>query len=213
MFDPTLRRLINQPVEEAGRTLARWGVTADQVTVASALLGLGGAGAIAFSAPLAGLALILAGRIGDGLDGAIARATVGPTDRGGYLDIVLDFVVYAAVPLAFAVADPRNALPAAALLASFLLNGAAFLAFAAFAERRKLTTESQGRKSFYYLAGLMEGGETILFFALFCLAPDWFPTLALTMAALCLVSGVARVVVVTQALTPPLPGAPGSDRR
>jgi phosphatidylglycerophosphate synthase len=213
MFDPTLRRLINQHVDKAGLTFTRWGVSADQMTVAAALLGLGGATAIALSAPLAGLVLILAGRIGDGLDGAIARATGGPTDRGGYLDIVLDFAVYATVPLAFAVADPRNALPAAALLASFLVNGAAFLAFAAFAERRKLTTEAQGRKSFYYLAGLMEGGETILFFALFCLLPDWFPPLALTMAALCLVSAVARIIVVAQALTPTLPEAPDPDRR
>lgn len=202
MFDAPLRRLIHQPIEDAGRRLATAGVSADHVTVAAAAAGLAGAIAIAAGSPLAGLALLLAGRLGDGLDGAVARATGGPTDRGGYLDIVLDFAVYGAVPLAFAFADPKNALPAAALIASFLLNGAAFLAFAAFAERRRLTTEAQGRKSFYYLAGLMEGGETILFFALFCLLPDWFPALALLMAALCLVSGLARIVVAVGALTP-----------
>ena len=69
-------------------------------------------------------------RFGDGLDGAIARATA-PTDRGGFLDISLDFIVYAAIPLAFAIYDPaQNALSAAILLASFLANGGAFLAFA-----------------------------------------------------------------------------------
>ena len=39
----------------------------------------------------------------DGLDGAVARLTR-PTDRGGFLDITLDFLFYASIPLAFAVA-------------------------------------------------------------------------------------------------------------
>ena len=209
MLDARVRRLIDPPLVAIGRWLAGHGITADAVTIASCGIGLAGAGLIAIGHPLAGLAFILAGRIGDGLDGAVARASVadpatgvigGPTDRGGYLDIVLDFAVYAAVPLAFAVAEPANALTAAALLASFLLNGAAFLAFAVMAERRKISTDAQGQKSLYYLAGLMEGTETIAFFALFCLWPAWFPALALVMAALCLVSGVARIVVAHRTL-------------
>lgn len=200
MFDAHFRRIIDAPLNDAGRALARVGIAADHVTIAGCAVGLAGAAAIALGAPLLGLALILAGRVADGLDGAVARATTGPTDRGGYLDIVFDFIVYAAVPLAFAMAAPGNALAAAALLASFLINGSAFLAFAIFAERRGITTEAQGRKSLTYLAGLMEGGETILFFALFCLMPAWFPPLAMLMAALCLVSGAARIVTVARVL-------------
>jgi len=44
--------------------------------------------------PLNGL---LANRVVDGLDGAVARATVA-TVRGAFLDIVLDFAFYAAFP-------------------------------------------------------------------------------------------------------------------
>jgi phosphatidylglycerophosphate synthase len=200
MFDARVRRLIDPPLTAAGAELARRGVTADQVTIAAAIVGLVGAAAIALGWPLIGLALILAGRLGDGLDGAVARAATGPTDRGGYLDIVSDFVVYAAVPLAFAAADPANALAAAALLASFLFNGAAFLAYAVMAERRGLVSDAQGVKSLYYLAGLMEGAETIAFFAAFCLWPGWFPQLAAIMAALCLVSGAARSVIAWRTL-------------
>ena len=212
MLDARLRRLIDPPLDAAGRWLADHGVTADAATITSCGVGLAGAGLIAVGRPLAGLAFILAGRIGDGLDGAVARASVadpatgvngGPTDRGGYLDIVLDFAVYAAVPLAFAVADPANALAASCLLASFLVNGAAFLAFAVMAERRKISTDTQGRKSLYYLAGLMEGTETIVFFALFCLWPAWFVRLALVMAALCVVSGVTRILVAYRTLGRP----------
>jgi phosphatidylglycerophosphate synthase len=54
-----------------------------------------------------GLLLFLLSRIADGLDGAVARATM-PTDQGGFLDIALDFFVYAAIPLAFAVYDPSS---------------------------------------------------------------------------------------------------------
>lgn len=72
-----------------------------------------------------GLFAILLSRLFDGLDGAVARLT-SPTDRGGFLDITLDFLFYASIPLAVAVADPaRNVLAAAALLAAFMGTGAA----------------------------------------------------------------------------------------
>ena len=62
---------------------------------------------------------LLLNRALDGLDGALARLSR-VTDRGAFLDIGLDFVFYAAIPLAFAVSDPAaNALAAAVLLAAF----------------------------------------------------------------------------------------------
>ena len=86
-----------------------------------------------------------------------------------------------------------NALPAALLLAAFYANGASFLAFAALAAKRGLETEARGPKSLYFTVGLMEGSETIAFFALFMLVPTWFPTLALLFAALCMVTCVFTV--------------------
>lgn len=198
MFDGRVRPFIDRPLDSAGCWLARRGLTADQITLAGFALGLAGAGAIASGAMALGLVLFLAGRLADGLDGAVARATQ-PSDRGAFLDIVLDFALYAAIPLAFAVHDPANALPAAVLLAAFLANGSAFLAFALMAERRKLTTSAQGRKSIYYLAGLAEGAETIAVFVLFCLFPASFPWLAAAFAALCLVSAAARIVLAWRA--------------
>ena len=193
MLDGQLRRLIDPPLTRLGRTLSGLGVTADQMTLGGAALGLLAGGAIALDAPWVGLVLLIANRIADGLDGAIARVT-GATDRGAFLDIVLDFWVYDAIPLGFAVLDPGpNALPAAVLLASFLANGAAFLAFSTLAEKRSLASNRQGTKSIYYLAGLAEGGETILVLSLCCLFPAWFPVLALGFAAVCAVSALARV--------------------
>ena len=142
-----------------------------------------------------GLTLILLNRLADALDGAVARATT-RTDRGGFLDIAFDFVVYAIILLAFAIYDAlANALAAAVLLASYLANGSAFLAFSIMAERRGLTTIRHGLKSIYYLAGIAEGFETIVFMAAFCVWPGWFPHLATAFAALCFVSAAGRLVL------------------
>ena len=193
MLDARLRPLIDPPLNAAGRWLAARGASADRVTLAGFVIGLGAAVAIALGAFGLGLFLLVLNRLADGLDGAVARATA-KSDRGGFLDIALDFAVYAAIPLAFALADPAaNALAAAALLASFVANGSAFLAFALMAERRRLTTEAQGRKSLYYLAGLAEGAETIAVFVAMSIWPQLFPWLALGFAALCLVSAAARI--------------------
>ncbi len=195
MLDGLLRRMIDPALARLGRHLVAAGVQADQVTVASLVLGLACAGAIVFGQDLAALALLAAGRLADGLDGAVARVR-GPTDRGGFLDITFDFIFYGSVPLAFALRDPvANALPAAVLLAAFYANGASFLAFAALAAKRGLSTEARGVKSLYFTVGLMEGSETIAFFAAFILAPSWFPALALLFALLCFVTCLSRLML------------------
>ena len=195
MFDARLRPLVDRLTAPVAAAMARAGVSANAVSIAGAALGLAGAGLIVFGMPLAGLLLFLVGRVADGLDGAVARLNPrGATDFGGYLDIVLDFLVYGAVPLAFAILAPEaNGLAAAFLLASFLANGVAFLAFAVTAEKRGLTSRAQGSKSFYFLAGLAEGTETILVFALMCLFPAAFAWLAVMFAVVCLVSAGARI--------------------
>lgn len=200
MLDRRLRPLIDPPLDALGRGLAARGIGADAVTIMACGLGLAGATVIAAGAPRAGLVFLLAGRLADGLDGAVARATT-RTDRGAFLDITLDFWVYAAVPAAFAVLDPEaNGLAAAILLASFLANGAAFLAFAALAGKRGIETTAHGPKSIYYLAGLVEGAETIAFFTLFCLFPAAFAWLAGLMAALCFISAAGRVIAAARLL-------------
>lgn len=194
MIDARLRPWIDPPLMRAARTLAATGVGADAITIVAALTGIAAAAAVAFGAfPLA-LVLLLLNRLGDGIDGVVARLT-GATDRGAFLDIALDFVVYAAFPLGFAVHAPANALPATILLAGYLANGGAFLAFSVLAQKRGLATAAQGEKSIYYLAGLAEGFETVIFMVATCLFPAAFPIFASAFAALCLVSAGARLVL------------------
>ena len=136
MLDRWAVAALRGPLNGAARGLVRTGVGADGVTLTGFVIGMAAAAAIALGRPLTGLGLIVASRLADGLDGAVARLTQ-PTDRGAFLDIALDFLFYASIPLAFALADPAaNALAAAVLLAAFIGTGSSFLAFAVMAERR-----------------------------------------------------------------------------
>jgi phosphatidylglycerophosphate synthase len=185
MLDRLMLAVLAPTVQQLASALVRHGATADAVTLAGAAVGLSGSVLVALCHPLAGLVLMALGRLADGLDGAIARLTT-PTARGAFLDITLDFLFYASVPLAFAVLDPAaHALPAAVLLAAFIGTGSSFLAFAILAERQGLDSTAYPQKGFHYLGGLTEGTETLLCFAAMCLWPTAFPLLAFGFAALC----------------------------
>ena len=185
MLDRVALQLLRPTLDAAARGLARAGLHADQVTLIGFGIGVAGAVAIAFEQFVPGLLLLLASRLFDGIDGALARLTA-PTDRGGFLDITLDFLFYASIPLAFAVARPAaNALPAAVLLAAFIGTATSFLAFATLAAQRGLKSTAYPNKGIYYLGGLTEGTETLSCFALMCLWPALFPVFAYGFAALC----------------------------
>lgn len=207
MFDAKLRPLIDPPLNAAGRAIAGLGISANAVTLAGLLPGLAAALAIAHGQFLAGLALILVNRLADGLDGAVARAS-GPSDLGGYLDIVTDFIFYTAIPLGFAFAAPANLLPALLLVASFTLTGVSFLAFAVIAGKRGEETSAHGAKSFFYSTGLAEGGETIACFIAMCLWQQHFPLIALAYAGLCGLTVVQRSLMAWRQFSRP----PGADR-
>lgn len=194
MLDPYLRPLIDPPLNRAGRWLAGRGVGADAVTLLGLALGIGAALMVALGLFWAALALVLASRLADGLDGAVARATR-RSDFGGYLDITCDFLFYGLFPLAFVVQEPGNGLAAAFLLTSFYVNGATLLGFAILAEKRAMKTDARGVKSLYFSGGLLEGTETIAFFIALCIWPQWFAPLAYGFGALCFFTAVTRVLL------------------
>ena len=194
MLDRLAIRLLKPGLDGAAALLKKAGARADHVTVLGFVIGLMSASSIAFGHPLIGLALMLASRLCDGLDGALARLTA-PTDRGGFLDITLDFLFYASIPLAFAIDDPaRNALAAAALLAAFIGTASSFLAFAALAAQRGLKSTAYPDKGIYYLGGLTEATETLACFALMCVWPAHFALFAWGFAGLCVLTIVMRIL-------------------
>ena len=193
MLDRVALDLLRPGFTRIAQTLARARVHADHVTLLGFVIGMAAAVAIAWHHFMLGLALLLLSRVFDGLDGALARLTTA-TDRGAFLDITLDFLFYASIPLAFAIADPlSNALPAAVLLAAFVGTASSFLAFAVLAAQRGLKSVVYPNKGIYYLGGLTEATETLTCFALMCAWPAQFAAFAYGFALLCLLTIATRL--------------------
>jgi phosphatidylglycerophosphate synthase len=189
MFDRWALKMSKPLVDRMAKRIVARGISADQVTFTA--FGLGGFAALLIALGHSYIAIVplLLGRLLDGLDGAVARHSV-VSDRGAFLDIVLDFLFYAAVPLAFASVDP---VAAAVLLAAFIGTGTSFLGYAIIAEKRGQKSAAYPSKSFYYLGGLTEGAETVACFVAMCLWPQHFAVLAYVYAAMCCVTTGTRL--------------------
>ena len=192
MIDAAILPVQRRALYPVASALHARGVGADTITVTGFVIGALAVPALALGWYLVALLLIIANRLADGIDGEVARLSH-PTDRGAFLDIALDFVFYALVPLGFALADPAsNALPAAVLIAAFVGTGSSFLAFSVIAAKRGLSPSRYPTKGIFYLGGLTEGFETIAVFVAMCLFPAAFPVLALVFAAACAVTTLTR---------------------
>ena len=193
MLDRFLNAALQRPLRGLAAGLLAVGLRADQVTWAGFVVGLTAIPLIALGHADWALLSVGLNRLADGLDGAMARLTR-PTDLGAFLDISLDFLFYASIPLAFVLADPvTNGLAGAVLIYSFIGTGCTFLAFAVLAAKRGATSAAYPAKGFYYLGGLTEGTETIAVFVLMCLLPQWFATLAYGFAGLCALTTLTRI--------------------
>ncbi len=198
MLDPALRNVKEALLLPLARALGPR-VPPNLVTLVGFGVGIGCA--LLLLRGTYGLALLLwlLNRVLDGLDGAMARAQRRQTDFGGYLDLLLDFVLYALIPVCLAVGSPGRTpllLPAlGALLGSFHVNAASWLYLAAVREKRALGARARGEPTSVTMpTGLVEGTETIVFFSLFMLLPGALVPLFAAMAALVLATAVQRLL-------------------
>ncbi|MDQ2665640.1 MAG: CDP-alcohol phosphatidyltransferase family protein [Gemmatimonadota bacterium] len=195
MLDLILRPVKERVFAPAARAIGQR-LSPMALTLVAFVAGISAAVLVALGAYRPALALWLLNRLLDGLDGSLARAQGSQTDFGGYVDILLDFVVYAAIPIAFVIASPRLPLAVAALvlLGSFYLNAASWMYLAALLERRDLGARSRGElTSITMPAGVVGGTETILFYTVFFLLPDRLVVLFGVMSALVLASVGQRI--------------------
>ncbi len=194
MLDPWAIKLFNSPLNTCAQMLKKKGIKPDQVTIAGFGIGLLAFFTLWMNWYIVTLIFIILNRIMDGLDGALARLTE-QTDAGGFLDICLDFVFYSAVVAGFALSDPQNnALAAVFLLFGFMGTGTSFLAFAVMAQKHDLKSVAYPHKVMYYIGGLTEGTETIIFFIIICIFPDLFPFFGFLFAFLCIITTITRVL-------------------
>ena len=194
MLDHTLRGYKDRLLGPLAVALGR--VSPNAVTLLAMVIGLTAAVMAARQMYALALALWLASRILDGLDGLLARLTHQQTDFGGYLDIVADFVVYAALPIGLVLgrATAELGVSLALLLGSFYINAATWMYRSAILEKRRAGASTRGELTTVTMpAGLVGGTETILFYAAFLIWPGALPWLFLTMAGLVLLGVIQRL--------------------
>lgn len=203
MFDSKLRPYIDPPLNILAKKLVRMGISANALTAAGFLFAILTFISLSLQEYTLALGFIGLSRLMDGLDGPVARQSTyitaegvvksGETDLGGFLDIVSDFIFYSGAVFFFVVGRPEDAIWAAFLIFTFMGTASSFLAYAIVAAKRGKNHDRQGKKSFYYLGGLAEGSETIMFLVLICLFPDLFNWLAVTYGLICLLTTLGRV--------------------
>lgn len=195
MFDDYFRQLKERLLAPAARRLGPR-VTPNALTWLAAVFGLACAAAAWDGRSWLSLALWGINRLLDGLDGTQARVHQRQTAFGAYLDIVLDFVVYAAIPAALALqAGTTAALQAALLLvAAFYVNAASWMYLAALLEQRRVGAASTGELTSVTMPpGVVAGTETVIGFSLFLLLPSWLVPLFTGFALLVLANVVIRL--------------------
>lgn len=169
------------------------------ISLVGLVIGLGAAAAAADARFTTALVLWLLNRALDGFDGTLARTQDRHSELGAYVDIVADFIVYAAVPLGIAVGrGGRDTwIAVAVLLASFYVNTISWAYLAAFMERRGA---SSGATSVVMPVGLIEGAETVVLFALMLAMPQWASAVMWVMAALVAITIAQRVTAAVRRL-------------
>ena len=203
MFDVRIRKIIDPSLKFFAVRTGLTKIQADRITVFGFAVGVLACVMLAFRLDMAALTLLLLNRLCDGLDGIVAREN-GTTDKGGYLDIVLDFIFYSGYVFAFALRSPETAILAAYLIFSFVGTGTSFLAYAIF-EHKSGVPPITGGKAFRYIGGITEGAETIAVFILFTLYPSYFPIIALIYGTLCWITATMRILAGAKMLSNQFP--------
>lgn len=176
MLDAILRNRSESYLAPLAARLARWRIRADMLTLSAFLLTAVAAVDIRYGHTLIALGCLAAARLFDALDGPVARRA-GLTALGPTLDTVVDLIASAAIPFAFALADPSRALAAMVLILGLAARTAA--------------------ATIAVPAGPTIGkSELFLAFAIACVFPDRFSLVAYAVGILCFVVLGNRVAAV-----------------
>jgi hypothetical protein len=165
MIDAFLRNLMTVPRTSVMERTGRAG--AGTVAAGGFVLGLGAAAAIATGHDVAGAVLLALSRV---------AAWMRPDERA--VETILDFVVFAVLAIAFALADPSRSLAALFLMTGLLAAG---------------MTQASLKSSGTLLTRLLGSGEVAGAFLIAALLPDWFSLIAYVLGVACFVIAGVRI--------------------
>ena len=194
MFDRQIQKYTQKPLQYIAKLFLKF-ISPNHMTLIGFSFGVLMCLFIIIDQYLIATIFLFLNRLSDGLDGSMARLQT-PTPLGGYLDIVLDFLIYGGFVLSFGITEQNNSLLSMVLLFCYIGTGATFLAKAAILP--SLTNQNLNEeipKSFHYAVGLVEGTETIVFMVLCLLFPNLFIYFSFIFIILCLITIVFRIIV------------------
>ena len=194
MFDRQIQKYTQKPLQYIAKLFLKF-ISPNHVTLIGFSFGVLMCLSIIIDQYLIAIIFLFLNRLSDGLDGTMARLQT-PTPLGGYLDIVLDFLIYGGFVLSFGITEQNNTLLSMILLFCYIGTGSTFLAKAAILP--SLTNQNLNEeipKSFHYAVGLVEGTETIVFMVLCLLFPNLFIYFSFIFIILCLITIVFRIIV------------------
>jgi phosphatidylglycerophosphate synthase len=199
MFDEPFRRRLAPLLRPLVAPLARAGVGPNHITILAFALAVVAAAFVAMGWPGLGVALWLTSRLGDALDGALARETGGGTPFGGYLDITLDMAAYSAMVIGFAATAPALWLAWLAILAGYVLAITTTLALSD-ALGKSGRNGPAGDRTFRFTPGVAEAGETSVMYVLWAMFPQHLPWLTWLWAAALAATAIQRTWLAARAL-------------
>ena len=197
MLDNEINKILKPSLEKIAFILIKIGISANLITFLGFLIGI-----LSFIFLINGdyyvsLIFFLLNRLCDGLDGQVARNS-DVSDLGGFYDITCDFIIYSLLPIGFILNDIQNAISFSFLLSSFIGTSSTFLASAWIVEKNKTLLKKKYEKSFFYSRGIAEGFETIIFFILIFVFPNYAYFFAWTFGILCWATVFIRIIYVRQ---------------
>src|SRR6056300_1061233 len=178
MFDRQIQKYTQKPLKYIAKLFLKL-ISPNKMTLIGFSFGFLMCVSIIIDQYLIAIIFLFLNRLSDGLDGVMARLQT-PTPLGGYLDIVLDFLIYGGFVLSFGITEQNSTFLAKAAILPSLTNQ---------------NSNEKIPKSFHYAVGLVEGTETIIFMLLCLLFPSLFIYFSSIFIILCLITIVFRIIV------------------
>ncbi|MEP7261179.1 MAG: CDP-alcohol phosphatidyltransferase family protein [Usitatibacter sp.] len=168
MLDTHGRNLVRPALEGIARACQRVGISANALTFAAMLVGVGAAALVWLGHPVWGVAVLWLSGVIDAADGTLARLTK-PTSMGAILDITFDRIVELSIITALAWIYPEVRFELVILAGIIAIAMSLFLSIGA-------AVQNISVKSFHYAPGLGERTEAFIMLSLMILDSEWLAT-------------------------------------
>ena len=198
MLDKKINNYLEKYLIYIATILYKYNCSANFITLIGAVAGFFCFFCIVESEFFLAFLFLLLNRFFDGIDGALARID-GESDLGAFYDIISDFVFYSLFPIGFVFNNIENSFSIFFLLLSFVYNQSTFLASAWIIEKNKILVK-KNKKSFFYIGGITEGFETIIFFTLMLIFNDFVYLISYIFGLLCWITCIFRIYYIRKIL-------------